>query len=55
MGITTLDPKKDMGSQIVNLNMYMKHSNPLLNRLLPVLFDMITPPDTTGPRNVFKI
>jgi len=54
MGITTLDPKKDMGSDIVILNMYMKHSNPLLNKIIPVLFDMITPPDTTGPRNVFK-
>lgn len=54
MGITTLDPKKDMGSGIVVLNMYMKHSNPLLNKIIPVLFDMITPPDTTGPRNVFK-
>ncbi|MDP3786623.1 MAG: GNAT family N-acetyltransferase [Candidatus Omnitrophota bacterium] len=54
MGITTLDPKKDMGSDIVALNMYMKHSNPLLNKIIPTLFDMITPPDTTGPRNVFK-
>jgi predicted N-acyltransferase len=54
MGITTLDPKKDMGSEIVALNMYMKHSNPLLNKIIPTLFDMITPPDTTGPRNVFK-
>ena len=54
MGITTLDPKKDMGAGLVVLNMYMKHSNPLLNNIIPVLFDMITPPDTTGPRNVFK-
>lgn len=54
MGITTLEPKKDMGSGAVNLNMYMKHSNPILNKIIPVLFDMVTPPDTTGPRNVFK-
>ncbi len=54
MGITSLDPKKDMGSDIVVLNMYMKHSNPFLNKIISVLFDMITPPDTTGPRNVFK-
>ena len=54
MGITTLDPKKDMGSDIVTLNMYMRHSNPFLNKVIPILFDMITPPDTTGPRNVFK-
>ena len=54
MGITTLNPKRDMGSDVVNLNMYMKHSNPLFNKAIPVLFDMITPPDTTEPRNVFK-
>jgi predicted N-acyltransferase len=54
MGITTLNPKRDMGSGIRQLNMYMKHSNPLLNRILPVLFDLITPPDTTQPRDVFK-
>ena len=54
MGFTTLDPKKDMGSGIIALNMYMKHFNPLLNKAIPILFDMITPPDTTGPRNVFK-
>jgi predicted N-acyltransferase len=54
MGITTLEPKKDMGSEILTLNMYVKHSNPLLNKALPVAFDLITPPDTTGTRNVFK-
>lgn len=53
MGITTLDPKKDMGSSIVALNMYMRHSNPFLNKIIPGLFDMITPQDTE-PRNVFK-
>jgi len=54
MGITALNPKRDMGSDIAALNMYMRHSNPLLNKLIPTLFDMITPPDTTAPRNVFK-
>jgi predicted N-acyltransferase len=54
MGITTLDPKKDMGSSIVTLNMYMRHSNPLLNKIIPRLFGMITPQDTE-PRNVFKV
>jgi len=54
MGITTLDPKRDMGSEIAALNMYMKHSNPLLNKVIPFVFDMITPPDITEPRNVFK-
>ncbi|MDD5681049.1 MAG: GNAT family N-acetyltransferase [Candidatus Omnitrophica bacterium] len=53
MGITTLDPKKDMGSSIIALNMYMRHSNPLLNKTIPVLFNMMTPQDTES-RNVFK-
>lgn len=54
MGITTLDPKRDMGSDVISLNMYMKHHNPLFHKTIPFLFDMITPPDTTLPRNVFK-
>lgn len=53
MGITTLDPKKDMGADIVTLNMYMRHSNPFLNKVIPVLFNMMTPQDTES-RNVFK-
>lgn len=54
MGITALNPKKDMGSRMLNLNMYMKHFNPIANKVLPIVFDMVTPPDTEGPRNVFK-
>lgn len=54
MGVTTLDPKKDMGSSVVALNMYARHSNAMLNKIIPFVFDMIAPPDTTGPRNVFK-
>lgn len=54
LGITTLDPKMDMGSDVVALNMYMKHFNPVFHRAIPVLFDMVTAPGTTIPRNVFK-
>jgi predicted N-acyltransferase len=54
MGITTLNPKRDMGSNVLALNMYVKFFNPLLNRLVPLVFDMVTPPDTSAPRNVFK-
>lgn len=54
MGITTLDPKRDMGSDVLSLNMFMKHSNPFLNKIIPLMFDLITPPDTTRPRDVFK-
>ncbi|MBU4377153.1 MAG: GNAT family N-acetyltransferase [Candidatus Omnitrophica bacterium] len=53
MGITTLIPKKDMGASIVPLNMYMKHSNPFFNKVIPTLFNRMTPQDTK-PRNVFK-
>ena len=53
LGITTLDPKKDMGAGIVPLNMYMRHSNPVFNKLMPILYDKITPQDTES-RNVFK-
>jgi len=53
MGITTLDPKKDMGAGIIPLNMYMKHSNPFFNKVIPTLFNTMTPQDTE-PRNVFK-
>ena len=53
-GITTLNPKRDMGCNVGTLNMYMRHSNPFLNKILPLLFDMITKPDTSKPRNVFK-
>lgn len=54
LGITTLDPKRDMGADVAALNMHMKHTNPFLNKVIPALFDMITAPDTTTPRNVFK-
>ncbi|MFH0839729.1 MAG: GNAT family N-acetyltransferase [Candidatus Omnitrophota bacterium] len=53
MGITTLDPKKEMGASIVPLNMYMKHSNLFFNKVMPTLFNKMTPQDTE-PRNVFK-
>lgn len=54
LGITTLEPKKEVGAEVVTQNMYMKHLNPLLNRIVPKLFDIMTPQDTTGPKRVFK-
>ncbi|NQS90284.1 GNAT family N-acetyltransferase [Patescibacteria group bacterium] len=54
MGITTLVPKKDIGFAVAPLNMYMKHFNPLLNKIVPRAFEMMTPQDNTGPRRVFK-
>jgi len=54
MGITTLIPKKDIGCVITPLNMYMKHLNPFLNKVVPKTFAMMTPQDNSGPRRVFK-
>ena len=54
MGITTLAPKKDIGAYATTLNMYMKHFNPLLNKIVPKAFDIMTPQDDDGPRRVFK-
>jgi len=54
LGITTLVPKKEMGAEVVRLKMYMRHFNPLLNKIVPRLFDMMTPQDNIRSRNVFK-
>jgi len=54
LSVTSLDTKKDMGADIVKLDMFVKHSNGAMTALISTLFDMIMPPDTTGPRNVFK-
>ncbi|MBI4650529.1 GNAT family N-acetyltransferase [Candidatus Desantisbacteria bacterium] len=54
LGITTLIPKKEMGAETVTLNMYMKHLNPLLNKIVPWLFETMTPQDNAGERKVFK-
>jgi predicted N-acyltransferase len=54
LGITTLEPKLDLGAVVVPLHMYMKHRNPLLNRVVPKVFDMMTPKTSLRQRNVFK-
>lgn len=54
LGITTLIPKKDVGADVITMNIYMKHLNPLLNRIVPRVFKMVTPQDNTGIRRVFK-
>ncbi|MFC1671790.1 GNAT family N-acetyltransferase [Planctomycetota bacterium] len=53
-GITTIEPKKQLGAEVVTLNMYMKHRNPLFNRIVPAAFDMLTPKYGPESRNVFK-
>jgi len=54
MGITTLIPKKDIGANVAPLYVYMKHFNPLLNGVIPKVFDLMTPQDNIKSRNVFK-
>lgn len=54
MGITTLIPKKDVGAVVVTLNMYMKHFNPFLNKIIPKVFDWMASREETGSREVFK-
>ncbi|MBU0683629.1 MAG: GNAT family N-acetyltransferase [Candidatus Omnitrophota bacterium] len=54
LGITTLVPKKEIGAEVVPLNMYMKHFNSFLNRIVPKAFDLMTPQDKTKVVRVFK-
>ncbi|HOW27517.1 MAG TPA: GNAT family N-acetyltransferase [Elusimicrobiota bacterium] len=54
LGITTLEPKKEIGAEVVTLHMYMKHRNPLFHLFVPRIFDAMTPQDNTPPKRVFK-
>ena len=53
-GITTHAPKLDLGAVIVPLHMYMKHLAPFRNRIVPRVFEMMTPKNPLCSRNVFK-
>jgi predicted N-acyltransferase len=54
MGITTLDAKKRVGASVRPLHMFMYHRNPLLRRVAPRLFSLLTPGDTTPDHRVFR-
>ncbi|OGV58774.1 MAG: hypothetical protein A2283_02390 [Lentisphaerae bacterium RIFOXYA12_FULL_48_11] len=54
LGITTLVPKLELGADVVTLNMYMKHLNPLLNLVVPRLFRLMTPKQVPETRRVFS-
>ena len=54
LGITTIIPKLDVGAVVLPLHMYMKHMNPVLNRIVPSLFRAITPQGDIAHRSVFK-
>ncbi len=53
-GITTLEPKLQMGGEAMSQYMYMKHTNTLLNKVVPRLFDAMTPQPGVRSRNVFR-
>ena len=53
-GVTTLIPKMDIGARPIPLCMCMKHTNAVLNRVLPYCFDKLAFTQTPAPRHVFK-
>ena len=53
-GITTIEPKLDLGAVVTPIQMYMKHLSPAWNRLVPRVFEMMTPKNSLCSRNVFK-
>jgi predicted N-acyltransferase len=54
LGMTTLEPKLDVGAIPVPLFAWLKHSNPLIQRSLSVLANRLMTPDGFEPRRVFK-
>jgi predicted N-acyltransferase len=53
-GITTIAPKIELGAVVAPLFMYMKHLSPIWNRIVPRLFEMMTPKSSQCFRNIFK-
>lgn len=53
-GITTVEPKLDLGARVVPLYMYMKYRHPLLGWGVPLCFAAVTPSSGHRQRNVFK-
>lgn len=53
-GITTLLPKQELGAEVLDLCMYMKHLNPLMNRIVPGAFRHMTPVPMKANLRVFK-
>ncbi len=54
LGITTLLPKMDIGGEVVRLFMYMKHTNPILNMIVPKVFALMTPSKIPEQRNIWS-
>jgi predicted N-acyltransferase len=54
LGLTTYVPKMNIGAEVVNLHMYLKHLNILLNPILTNLYKIISPKIKIKTANVFK-
>ncbi|MFH1878285.1 MAG: GNAT family N-acetyltransferase [Candidatus Omnitrophota bacterium] len=54
MGITAYFPKTDVGAKVVNMNVYMKHFNTVLNPLMAFAFTKMTPVFNYDSKTVFK-
>lgn len=54
LGVTTLEPKLDVGGVPVPLFAWVKHRNPLIQRLVRAAADGPMRPGRVEPRRVFK-
>jgi predicted N-acyltransferase len=54
LGITTLDPKLDVGGVPVPLFAWLRHRNAMIQRLLQALADRLMTPASVESRHVFK-
>ena len=54
MGITTMGPKKEIGSEVIPAYGYMKHLRPLTHILITNLFSLFSPPDYRDRKRVFN-
>jgi predicted N-acyltransferase len=54
IGVTTYYAKTDFGAKVVNLFLYLKHTNMFLNPILTNLFIFFSPKIKNTPKNIFK-
>jgi predicted N-acyltransferase len=53
-GITTLEPKIEIGAELAPLTMYMKDTRPITGKVTPRLFAQMTPAPPSLKRKVFR-
>ncbi|MBN2536168.1 MAG: GNAT family N-acetyltransferase [Spirochaetales bacterium] len=54
-GITSTRSKLDMGADLLPLYAYMKHLSPFLNKIIPNLFMLFSPPPKRESKHVFNM